>query len=118
MSTAVKHHSPGFLAIVNDAKSRIHEIDIEEYKRLLADGKAGQLVDVREESEFKAAHAAGAMHMSKGIIERDIETQFPDKETAAGALLRRRFSFGSGDRQLAKDGLHPCAIAGWRVAGH
>ena len=81
MSTAVKHHSPGFLAIVTDAKQRIREIDIEEYKRLLAAGDAGQLVDVREDHEWEAAHAAGAIHLSKGIIERDIETTFPDKNT-------------------------------------
>ena len=81
MSTPVKHHSPGFLAIVEDAKKRVHEIDIEEYKRLRAAGEAGQLVDVREESEFRAMHAEGAMHLSKGVIERDIETKFPDKDT-------------------------------------
>lgn len=81
MSTAAKHHSPGFLAIVNDAKSRIREIDIDEYKRMRDRGRAGQLVDVREESEFRAAHAAGAIHLSKGIIERDIETAFPAKDT-------------------------------------
>lgn len=81
MSTPVKHHSPGFLAIVNEAKTRVHEIDIEEYKRLRAAGEAGQLVDVREEHEWQAAHAAGAIHLSKGVIERDIETTFPDKNT-------------------------------------
>lgn len=79
--SAVKHHSPGFLAIVEDARKRIKEIDIEEYKRLRASGEAGQLVDVREESEFAAMHAEGAVHLSKGVIERDIETRFPDKET-------------------------------------
>lgn len=79
MSTPAKHHSPGFLAIVNDAKTRIREIDIEEYKRLLAAGDAGQLIDVREDHEWAIAHAAGAMHLSKGTIERDIETTFPDK---------------------------------------
>lgn len=79
--TAAKHHSPGFLAIVNDAKKRIHEIDIEEYKRLRESSSAGQLVDIREDREWEAAHAAGAVHLSKGIIERDIETAFPDKST-------------------------------------
>jgi rhodanese-related sulfurtransferase len=81
MSIPVKHHTPGFLAIVEDAKTRIHQIDIEEYKRLLQSGEAGQLVDVREETEFAAMHAAGAVHLSKGVIERDIETRFPDKDT-------------------------------------
>jgi len=75
----MKHHSPGFLALVQDAKKRIHEIDIEQYKRLRETGEAGQLVDVREEHEWRAAHAAGAIHLSKGIIERDIETTIPDK---------------------------------------
>ncbi len=81
MSTAVKHHSPGFLALVEDAKTRVHQIDIEEYKRLREGGEAGQLVDVREGHEYQAQHALGAVHMSKGTIERDIETAFPDKTT-------------------------------------
>jgi rhodanese-related sulfurtransferase len=81
MSAAVKHHSPGFLALVGEVKQHIREIDMEEYKRLRAAGEAGQLVDVREDHEWEAAHAAGAIHLSKGIIERDIETTFPDKDT-------------------------------------
>ena len=81
MSTPVKHHSEGFLAIANDARKRIHEIDIEEYKKLRNAGQAGQLLDVREDHEWEAAHAAGAIHLSKGIIERDIEKTFPDKST-------------------------------------
>ncbi len=76
-----KHHSPGFLALVQDAKKRIHEIDIDEYKRMRESGDAGQLVDVRDDYEWQAAHAAGAVHLSKGTIERDIETSFPDKGT-------------------------------------
>lgn len=75
----MKHHSPGFLALVQDAKKRIREIDIEEYRRLREAGIAGQLVDVREEHEWQACHAAGAIHLSKGTIERDIETAIPDK---------------------------------------
>ena|ERR1035438_4077227 len=79
MSTPVKHHSEGFLAIVQDAKKRIREIGIEEYKRLRESGEAGQLIDVREDKEWEAAHAVGALHLGKGIIERDIETAVPDK---------------------------------------
>jgi rhodanese-related sulfurtransferase len=79
MSTAVKHHSPGFLALVNDAKKRVREIDIQEYKRLREIGEAGQLIDVREDAEWQAAHATGAIHLSKGVIERDIEKTIPDK---------------------------------------
>jgi rhodanese-related sulfurtransferase len=81
MSTPAKHHSEAFLALANDAKSRIRQIDIEEYKRLRAAGDAGQLIDVREDHEWQAAHAAGAVHLSRGIIERDIEKMFPDKST-------------------------------------
>jgi rhodanese-related sulfurtransferase len=79
MSTPAKHHSEGFLAIVPDAKKRVREIGIEEYKRLRASGGAGQLIDVREDKEWEAAHAAGAIHLSKGVIERDIEKTVPDK---------------------------------------
>ncbi len=81
MSTPVKHHSPGFLAIVHDAKKRIREIGIDEYIRLRNAGQAGQLVDVREDHEWEAAHAAGAIHLSRGILERDIEVAFPIKDT-------------------------------------
>jgi len=81
MSAYVPHHSEGFLSLVTEAKKRIYEIDIEEYKRLREHGEAGQLIDVREEHEFAAAHAAGAVHLSKGVIERDIEKTFPDKQS-------------------------------------
>lgn len=81
MSTtpAHKQHNPGFLALVDDAKKRVREIDIEGYKRMREAGAKFLLVDVREESEFAAGHAAGAVHLGKGIIERDIETVVPDK---------------------------------------
>ncbi len=74
-------HSPEFLKIVNDAKSRVKEIDIEGYRKLRAAGVAHVLVDVREDNEWDAGHAAGAMHLGKGIIERDIETKVPKKDT-------------------------------------
>jgi rhodanese-related sulfurtransferase len=76
-----KHHNPGFLALVNDAKTRIREIDMAEYRRMLGAGEPHLLVDVREESEWAAGHAAGARHLGKGIIERDIEVQVPEKNT-------------------------------------
>ena len=77
---APKHHNPGFLALVNDAKSRIREIDMAGYQRMRASGEPHLLVDIREESEWAAGHAAGAVHLGKGIIERDIESKVPDKE--------------------------------------
>jgi rhodanese-related sulfurtransferase len=72
-------HSEGFLALVNDAKSRVQETDIAGYQALVAAGAPHILVDVREESEWAAGHAAGAVHLGKGIIERDVETRIPYK---------------------------------------
>ena len=72
-------HNPGFLKLVDDAKSRVKQIDIEEYKKMQAGGDQHLLVDTREESEWAAGHVRGAIHLSKGIIERDIETKVPDK---------------------------------------
>ncbi len=72
-----KAHNPGFLALVNDAKSRIKQIDIDGYKKMQSEPHV--LVDVREDNEWAAGHAKGAMHLGKGIIERDIETKIPDK---------------------------------------
>lgn len=74
-------HNPGFLAVVNDAKTRVAEINIDQYKQMLAKGEEHILIDTREESEWAAGHVMGAMHLSKGIIERDIETKIPDKST-------------------------------------
>jgi rhodanese-related sulfurtransferase len=75
----MKQHSPEFLKLVNDAKSRVREIDIEGYKKMAAAGEPHTLVDVREESEWAAGHVKGAAHMSKGTIERDIEEKVADK---------------------------------------
>lgn len=70
-------HSERFLALVNDAKSRVREIGIEDYKKMPREGHV--LIDVREDHEWAAGRAAGAIHLGKGIIERDIETKVPDK---------------------------------------
>jgi len=74
-------HSPGFLKLVNDAKSRVREIDIADYRKMVAATEPHILVDTREESEWAAGHVKGALHLGKGVIERDIETQVPDKTT-------------------------------------
>lgn len=79
MSIPHKVHGPGFLALVNDAKSRVAELDIAGYRKLPREGHL--LIDVREDHEWAAGHAAGAVHMSKGTIERDIETRVPDTST-------------------------------------
>ena len=69
-------HSDEFLAIVNDAKNRVKETDVAGARQLVESGAV--LIDVREDNEFVAAHAAGAKHMGRGIIERDIGQTFPD----------------------------------------
>ena len=71
-------HSEEFLAIVNDAKSRVKETDVDGAREKVWNGAV--LIDVREDSEYEAGHAAGARHMGRGIIERDIVQTFPDKD--------------------------------------
>lgn len=71
-------HSPGFLKLVADAKSRVREVKVEDARRKVENGKA-QLIDVREDTEWAAGHARGAQHLGKGVIERDIEKRVPDK---------------------------------------
>src|ERR1039457_6738355 len=73
--------TPGFLKLVNDAKSRVAEIDIAGYKSMGAAGKPHVLVATREDHEWATGHVQGAVHLSRGIVERDIETKYPDKET-------------------------------------
>jgi rhodanese-related sulfurtransferase len=75
-------HSPRFLKVVNDAKSRIKETTVDQVKRRLDRGEKFLLIDVREESEFAKDHLPGAIHLGKGVIERDIEARVPDMNTA------------------------------------
>jgi rhodanese-related sulfurtransferase len=72
-------HNPGFLKLVDDAKSRVKQVDIDGYKKMVAARETHVLVDTREESEWTAGHVKGALHLSKGVIERDVETKVPDK---------------------------------------
>ena len=76
-----KVHSPRFLELVNDAKTRVREMTVDELRAKGASGEPFVLADVREDSEWAASHAAGAVHLGKGIIERDIETAVPDPNT-------------------------------------
>ncbi len=78
-----KKHSPGFLKIVNDAKSRVQECTVADIAPRIDRGEAGRvfhLVDVREESEYAAGRLPGALHLGKGVIERDIEAKLPDHD--------------------------------------
>jgi rhodanese-related sulfurtransferase len=74
-------HSPGFLKLVGEAKSRIRQADVREIKRRLDAGDKLVLVDVREESEWAAGHVPGAVHIGRGILERDVEGTYPEKDS-------------------------------------
>jgi rhodanese-related sulfurtransferase len=82
VSPVAKHHSPGFLKVVNEAKTRVRECTVDDIRKRLDRGDQFQLVDVREESEFAAGHLPGAVHLGKGVIERDIEGVIPDHNAA------------------------------------
>ena len=72
-------HSPGFLALVNDAKKRVTEVSVAEARARLTTNPKVVLMDVREDHEWTAGHAADAVHLGKGIFERDLEKLYPDK---------------------------------------
>jgi rhodanese-related sulfurtransferase len=74
-------HSPQFLKLVNDAKTRVKETNVADVKRRMGSGEKFLLVDVREDHEWAKGHLPGAVHMGRGIIERDIETHMPDTGT-------------------------------------
>ncbi len=116
-------HAPEFLRIVNDAKSRIAECTIADVKPRLDAGEKFFLVDVREESEFAAGHLPGAIHLGKGVIERDIEQVIPD--ASAEIVL---YCGGGYRSALAADNLQKMGytnvismdggIRAWREAGY
>ena len=74
-------HTEGFLKLVNSAKSNIREISVSDTKEHMSENPNAKLVDVREDHEWEAEHAKGAIHLGKGIIERDIERTIPDQTT-------------------------------------
>ena len=73
-------HSSGFLTLVNDAKRRVTEVSVAEARARLAANPQAVLLDVREDHEWNAGHAAEAVHLGKGILERDLEKLYPDKQ--------------------------------------
>lgn len=119
---AASQHSPRFLEIVNDAKSRVRECQVADVKQMMDSGAKFVLIDVREESEYAAGHLPNALQLGKGIIERDIEARVPDTSTplvlycgggfrsalAADALQRMGYT-----NILSMDG----GWKGWNAAG-
>lgn len=110
-------HSEGFLKLVNDAKSRVPETDIQGYKAMRERGEKHLLVDVREDHEFDAGHIKGAVHMSKGTIERDIEKNVPDKSTTLVLYCGGGFRSALVADNLQKMGYkNPISLdGGWRA---
>jgi rhodanese-related sulfurtransferase len=99
-------HTPRFLQIVNDARARVKEVTVDDVKAMLDRGEKFLLVDVREESEFARDHLPGAIHLGKGVIERDIEQRVPD--TGAKLVLYCGGGFRSA---LAADNLQKMGYA-------
>ena len=116
-------HSPAFLKLVEGARARINETDVHEVKRRIDAGEKFHLVDVREESEWARGHLPGAIHLGKGIIERDIEQKIPDP--SATVIL---YCGGGYRSALAADNLQKMGYAnvlsmdggwrGWTEAGY
>ena len=73
-------HSEGFLKLVEDAKTRVRELSVEETRERMKANPEAKLIDVREDNEWSKGHAAGASHLGRGVIERDVEQAHPDKE--------------------------------------
>jgi len=115
MSTPHKDHKPGFLALVNEAKSHVKQVNIDEYQKLPRDRHV--LIDVREDREWDDGRAAGAIHLGKGIIERDIENEIPDKSTTLVLYCGGGFRSALAAEALQKMG-YTNAISldgGWRA---
>jgi rhodanese-related sulfurtransferase len=115
-------HSPAFLALVNEAKSRIQELTVEQVRQKQRQGDPFYLVDVREESEWQAGRIAGAIHLSKGIIERDIEKVIPDQEAEIVLYCGGGFRSALAADNLQKMGYRRVfsmdgGIRAWREAG-
>jgi len=115
-------HSPRFLQIVDDAKKRIRELSVDEVKEKLDKREKFLLIDVREESEWAKDHLPGAIHVGKGIIERDIEERVPDVNTPLVLYCGGGFRSALAADNLQKMGYKNVlsmdgGVRGWREKG-
>jgi rhodanese-related sulfurtransferase len=120
---AAHNHPPRFLKIVDDAKKRVRETNVDEVKRRLDRGDNFTLVDVREESEYAKDHLPGAIHLGKGVIERDIEHKIPDTKTELVLYCGGGFRSALAADNLQKMGYSKVismdgGIRGWREKGY
>ena len=116
-------HNPGFLALVDDAKTRIREAAVADVHARMGRGEKFEFVDVREDGEFAVDHARGARHIGRGVLERDVETLIPDKQAAivlyCGGGYRSALSADSLQR-IGYTNVESMAggIKAWREAGY
>ena len=108
-------HSPGFLKLVDDAKSRVREVSVDETRRKLESG-AARVIDIREESEWAAGHIRGAVHLGRGVLERDIELRVPNKNAELILYCGGGFRSALSADNLQKMGYTNIAsmAGGWR----
>jgi rhodanese-related sulfurtransferase len=117
------NHPPKFLAIVDDAKKRVKECTIDDVKKRLDRGEKFVLVDVREDSEWAADHLPGAIHLGKGVIERDVEKTVPDTNTEMVLYCGGGFRSALAADNLQKMGYKNVismdgGVRGWRERGY
>jgi rhodanese-related sulfurtransferase len=115
-------HSPGFLLVVNEAKAHIRECSVHDVKARLDRGEAFALLDVREDHEWAVDHVAGAVHLGRGILERDVEAKFPDHDAPLVVYCGGGFRSALSVWNLQKMGYTNVVsmdggIRAWREAG-
>jgi rhodanese-related sulfurtransferase len=110
-------HSPGFLRLVANAKSRVREVTVADVERMRAAGEPVRIIDVREDEEWRGGHLPGARHLSKGIIERDIEQAVPDRDAHLVLYCGGGFRSALAADALQKMGYTRVAsmAGGWRA---
>jgi rhodanese-related sulfurtransferase len=116
-------HNPGFVALVNEARAQIQQCTVADVKGRMDRGEGFQLIDVREDREYAAGRIPGARHIGRGVLERDVESVFPDRDvelvlycgggyrSALAALNLQKMGYR---RVVSMDG----GIRGWREAGY
>jgi rhodanese-related sulfurtransferase len=109
-------HSPGFLRVVDDAKTRVKEVSIADVRARLARGDRFELIDVREDREFGEGYIPGAKHVGRGVLERDIEGLYPDPDTDIVLYCGGGFRSALAADMLQKMGYRRVASmdGGWR----
>lgn len=114
-------HTPGFLKLVNEAKAKIKEVKVNDVLKMLTDRVPFKFIDVREDDEWRAGRAKGAIHIGKGVIERDIETLVPNKNEKLVLYCGGGFRSALAAENLKRMGYTDVismdgGIRGWRAA--